>query len=587
MTTAIVDDHFDLEQLKGWLSHCNQHHHGHCYNIDPNNFFQFPREIILIDLASNKLALCNQKERYSALSYVWGQSNEAFATLRSNFAELSKDGGLLKYWEKLPATLVDAIFLSKALDIPYLWVDRLCILQDDMDSKHHNISWMASIYANSYLAIIAAEGRDANHGIHGIGSASGPREGNVKFQFAGIQCIRRTELEGRKVWHTRGWTFQERTLARRSLVFHGRTVHWECEKTRMDENISTPRLPSKYSQHFQYLFDLKMWPDFEQYATLCHQFAHRELTFEKDVTGAFSSTTNALTRGFPGGFLYAMPELFFSLSLLWCHRNQATRRSWLPSWSWIGWDGIPEMSVAAACDPEVWDLTREQSRRERYCYPMARWRKRNQRTQQLVSVDDRYHLWQKYERDRSMPLPEGWTFIEEDVNSMGGFIHDDITTDGRQPQFYHPVPIAKPGPILPDLDVWDTLLYGTVRLASLRFDGPKAGKPVTRPGLHTASGESAGELWIHKELGEGLVAEDECLAIAMIHTVRLCPNETSGAFRDGGILEDHCGNPGPQGYVHILWIKLEHGIAYRLGTGRVTSSAWKSLNSKEIEIVLG
>jgi hypothetical protein len=591
VTTDVADGHFDMEQLRNWLYYCNSFHSGHCHDMDPSNFFQFPRELILIDLTSNKLSLCNRKERYSALSYVWGQSSETFATLRSNFNDLSKDKGLLKYWEKLPATLKDAMFLSKALGIPYLWVDRLCILQDDEDSKQHNISWMASIYANSYLAIVAAEGSDANHGIRGIGSASGPREGNVSYQFADVKCTRRTEVERRNVWHTRGWTFQERTLARRSLVFHGTTVHWECERARMDENVSTPRLPFKYSKHFEYLFELKTWPDFEQYATLCHQFSHRKLSFERDVTDAFSSTTNALTRNFPGGFLYAMPELLFSLSLLWFHRGPATRRPWLPSWSWIGWDGVPEMSIAANCDPEVWDISRDQRLRERYCCPMARWRKRDSRTQQLVSVDDRYHIWQEFERDRNKEPPAGWTYIEEDVDYMRYFVHKDVATEGLLTRFLHPVPVAKPGPILPDLEVWDTLIYGTVHLVSLRFDGPQAGIAVNRGavnrGLHTASGQYAGELWIHQAVAESLVAEDECLAIAMIHTVRIIPNENGVALKQNGTLEDHLYSPEIGHSVHILWVEWEDGVAYRRGTGRIRLDIWKTLDAREIEIVLG
>ncbi|KAF2677229.1 heterokaryon incompatibility, partial [Lentithecium fluviatile CBS 122367] len=70
----------------------------------------------------------------------------------------------------LPATVKDAMSPSKFLDIPYLWIDRLCIVQDDTENKQHNISWMASIYANSFFAIVAAQGPDAEYGIREIGS---------------------------------------------------------------------------------------------------------------------------------------------------------------------------------------------------------------------------------------------------------------------------------------------------------------------------------------------------------------------------------------------------------------------------------
>jgi hypothetical protein len=219
VNTDITDDHFNLEQLKGWVSDCDHHHRGQCHSIHANDFFQFPDEIILIDVVGGKLTICHHKERYSAPSYVWGRSDQAFATLRSNFTELLKGGGLFKYRDMLPTTIKDAISLTNALSIPYLWVDRLFIVQDDDQSKQHNISWMASIYANSYLAIIAAEGKDTYHGIRGIDNSSGPWRGNVKYQFAGIRCARIPEREEPKMWHTRGWNFQERILPRRSWSF--------------------------------------------------------------------------------------------------------------------------------------------------------------------------------------------------------------------------------------------------------------------------------------------------------------------------------------------------------------------------------
>jgi hypothetical protein len=339
-----TEDPFDLEQLRGWLSYCDHHHTGLCHHIDPNSFFQFPDEIILIDLASNNLSVCAQKERYAALSYVWGKSNDVFATLSSNFSDLLQTGGLTKHLDKLPATVKDAMSLCRTLDIPYLWCDRMCIVQDDEVSKQHNISWMASIYANSHLAIIAAQGPDANHGIRETRNTSRPREGYLTVGFDGIQCGHQVDVGVPNTWETRGWTFQERILARRSLGFEGRSVHWECERLRMDENISLQSLDTQNRVQFPYLFDLKLWPDFERYFSFCHSFSLRQLTFEKDVMDAFRSVTDALSQSFPGGFLYAMPEFLFSHSLVWHHWNPSQenvrRRKWLPSWSWMGWDSF-------------------------------------------------------------------------------------------------------------------------------------------------------------------------------------------------------------------------------------------------------
>jgi hypothetical protein len=199
---------------------------------------------------------------------------------------------------------------------------------------------MASIFAHCYLAIIAAEGSNDDYGIRGIGATSGPRDGNFTFQFEDIQCGRQMITESESVWHTRGWTFQERILARRCLVFHDKRVHWECEKLRVQENFDiADRKGEMYPEPVQYSLELKDWPDPNQYGRLYNEFSRRMLTLGRDVMDAFSSTINALTRNFPGDFLYAMPEWTFTLSLLWefpCY-SEPRRRAWLPSWSCVGW----------------------------------------------------------------------------------------------------------------------------------------------------------------------------------------------------------------------------------------------------------
>jgi hypothetical protein len=227
----------DYDELRKRVSYCDSHHHGDCHSIDPGKFIH---EITLVDLKNQKLLICQRKERYAALSYVWGDSSDAFETLKSNRANLAENNGLIDHWDKLPATIRDVAFICKILDIPSLWVDRLCIVQDDVGSKNHNLSWMASIYANSYLTIVAAQGTDANSGIHRLKTNSGPQAWpDFIFDFNNVVCVRAHEEQDGQ-WHTRDWKFQERVLSRRALVFHGETVTWECQNIRFIENVSEP-----------------------------------------------------------------------------------------------------------------------------------------------------------------------------------------------------------------------------------------------------------------------------------------------------------------------------------------------------------
>ncbi|KAF2821758.1 HET-domain-containing protein [Ophiobolus disseminans] len=584
--TPAANGNIDIRQIKRWLSLCDREHHGQCHSIDPNQFFQCPTSITLIDLKNKRLVFCETKERYAALSYVWGKTKVAFEALKSNISDLSAEGGLLKHYDKLPATIKDAMILCNSLDVPYLWVDRLCIIQDDESSKRQNISWMASIYAHCYLALVATEGSHDNHGIRGIGATSGPREGNITFQFDDIQCGREKIYESRSVYHTRGWTFQERVLARRCLVFHDGRVHWECEKSCIQENFDKADYDYEtYSSAEGYSFELKSWPDPYQYGLLYREFSDRMLTFESDVMDAFSSTTTALTRSFPGGFLYAMPEYMFTLSLLWEFGTDAepTRRAWLPSWSCMGWakslSSMAHLPNPILEDYEVWDDNISHMNYE----PMSCWWKRNTSTGEMVGIDDSYHTWGKYEPNPTALLPAGWTFIPPEEPSsgettnkaifQGGFVHKKLTLNDAMIRFSRPVPFASPGPIIPDLNIWDTSIHGVVSRVQLIF-GKKYKKSSDRVSMLSAPGEKVGFVDICCNEVQQIKYGDECIVIALCRGYKV--------FNWRGSNWGY-GEPA----VDVMRIIYDGDVAYRGGIGSVPLELWTKLDVEEVKIVLG
>lgn len=96
---------------------------------------------------------------YLALSYVWGKASGI--PLKSKTLEYLWTEGSLRQ-ERLPNTINQAFRLVGLLGQTYLWIDRLCIHQDDGLIKAEQIAVMADIYANSCSTIIAAEGVDAS-----------------------------------------------------------------------------------------------------------------------------------------------------------------------------------------------------------------------------------------------------------------------------------------------------------------------------------------------------------------------------------------------------------------------------------------
>ena len=94
----------------------------------------------LIDVESQCLKSAEQTNRYLALSYVWESSSTGhrpFETLKSNLHDLQQRGALAREGNinHIPKTILHTMGLTKLLGERYLWVDRFCIVQDDIRVK--------------------------------------------------------------------------------------------------------------------------------------------------------------------------------------------------------------------------------------------------------------------------------------------------------------------------------------------------------------------------------------------------------------------------------------------------------------------
>lgn len=192
------------------------------------------RQKKIVEFASVDLSILE----YAALSYVWG-GPQRVTLLKQNLVHLQQDGAL----GELPRTLADAIVFTAALDLRYLWVDAICIIQDSNEDKAFQIGNMASIYSCSTITIIAASGKDADSGLEGVQRPRTGRQNELRVPAADgdapislVTTLCRladddSHFLSTAIWSTRGWTFQERELARRVIVFTDQQIYWACEKS--------------------------------------------------------------------------------------------------------------------------------------------------------------------------------------------------------------------------------------------------------------------------------------------------------------------------------------------------------------------
>ncbi|KAF4427738.1 hypothetical protein CGGC5_v004982 [Colletotrichum fructicola Nara gc5] len=119
----------------------------------------FEHDVFLVETGDQGKAYgdyCN----YVALSHCWGQHQPAKTTK----ATLGRYKSRL-IWADLPKTFQDAITVTRALGIDFIWVDSLCIIQDDPDDWAKEASQMASIYRKAYITIAATSAAGGEEGF--------------------------------------------------------------------------------------------------------------------------------------------------------------------------------------------------------------------------------------------------------------------------------------------------------------------------------------------------------------------------------------------------------------------------------------
>jgi hypothetical protein len=217
----LIDDQIDFGMIRNWLSICKITHGSQCDKSEiPVDQLEDPATDIphfrLIDVVNNCVIPAPSGCNYVALSYVWGRIDPKtiLRLLNDNKGLLDKPGALVRpeYHDKIPVTIRDAMQVVRELDFRYLWVNSLCIIQDDdgpLGSKMGAISKVDLVYAGAYLTIMAASGVDANAGLPGLRPGTRGITQPVEEVLPGLRLAFKPKyqdyLQG-SVYFMNGWT---------------------------------------------------------------------------------------------------------------------------------------------------------------------------------------------------------------------------------------------------------------------------------------------------------------------------------------------------------------------------------------------
>jgi hypothetical protein len=231
------------------------------------------------------------KGQYLTLSYCWGSTQKI---------RLFKEK-LVEYQQALPfkdtsKTIQDAIVFTRALGFRYLWVDALCIIQNDNEDMNKQFSVMGNIYKRSALTLAAAVGGDADSGLFvhrnplplrpcPFYDTTGPNGHRLTtFALLPSKTVIETPLD------SRGWVFQEDMLATRTLKFCPDGLRWSCASFWMSESTPGIQLHPSARPHT----NLREWIHQPDWKPSWHEVLDPQRHFFEDWYEAVASYTDRI-----------------------------------------------------------------------------------------------------------------------------------------------------------------------------------------------------------------------------------------------------------------------------------------------------
>jgi len=332
-----------LPLCRHWLQTCEQSHTECTISRDQ----QLPTRLLELQ-KDGGVRLCPTSElsdskdlKYVTLSHCWG---------KLSFTPLEKNT-FSSFEQQVPSTALtktfqDAISITRYLGLQYIWIDSLCIVQDDPDDWARESSLMSNVYGGSYLNIAAAGAADGSVGCFFERSPAWVCQSKRAKMFNSyLHHPDKTFLQS--PLSLRAWCVQERFLPRRTLFFTDKEVFWEClTKGRYD----APYLASESYPHglpdsrfSKLVIGKRDQPNEDLWWKLVEMYSKCEITFSRDKLVAISGLAKIFHAKLNDDYLAGVWRKDLQFSMMWrilpSEVRPAVSTYRAPSWSWAAVDG--------------------------------------------------------------------------------------------------------------------------------------------------------------------------------------------------------------------------------------------------------
>jgi hypothetical protein len=331
---------------------------------------QTPRLVVPAD-QSLRNDLDGRDIKYAALSYCWGSPSDARSMLKTETSSLKSRLAGIAIGE-MPRVFQDAISVCEKLSIRYLWLDALCIVQDDEVDWKQEAARMGKVYKNAFVTIVPLASRTCNEGFlqRSLETLGIPFQSTIRPEIHGkfyLQHVPHFDIgwdfpdlefleNYNSTWSKRGWTFQEQGMSTRIVYFGQTMLFYECYHWKRsdidDDRYPHARLSFKIeASQSDTSAPYKRWEEFMRSFSVRQQF-----TYAEDKLPAISSLAQGIAEASKDEYIAGLWRRDLFRGLLWWVRPEARWESFLtnlntpnpyvaPSWSWASRKSYMEFGV--------------------------------------------------------------------------------------------------------------------------------------------------------------------------------------------------------------------------------------------------
>ncbi|KAI1307719.1 heterokaryon incompatibility protein-domain-containing protein [Xylaria venustula] len=352
--------------LLSWLQQCIETHTGCKTSVRklPSRIIDISGDVPkLVEFEPHEVRYAN----YATISHCWGKGKvERPTSTTKKTLRLRKSGIPV---QELTPLFRDAIELCKKVDCDYIWIDSLCIVQDDESDWRSKSQDMAAIYSNAYFNIAATSSPNGAHRLfrerwsHGD-SWSRTRHDMKTYKLDASSAtidpvylrqahsrdhyfIQGDSLNGRETQAPllgRAWVLQEMLLSRRIIHFCSSELIWECD-TLHDCECGSFDLnglnPPNYKQQLTRILNRECSDKniYDFWLHTCSRYSQLSLTITSDRLVALAGLARAIKTVTKSMYFWGAWNEDLPRSLLWTTQHDPEHRASMienvPTWSWM------------------------------------------------------------------------------------------------------------------------------------------------------------------------------------------------------------------------------------------------------------